>query len=426
MLFSADGTRLLAYPEGRADAQYTVPDGVTEIGAEAFSMCKALADITLPIGLISIGDYAFAQCTGLTEMHLPAGLLTIGNDAFCDCANLTAIVLPDSVTAIGEEAFCDCLSLLHITLPAKLSEIGTYAFSGCESLTAITLPKALKTVGDGAFLGCSALSAFAVEPGNAAYQVIDGVLLSADGTTLCAYPGGKAGSLYTIPSSITTISPYAMAGVAALEDINLLDGLTEIGERAFGYDSNVKAITLPASLSTIGAGAFAFCDSLTAIEVENGNEHFASDDGVLFSADKTTLYAYPAGKPDTAYTVASTVDAIESAAFAGATRLQSVTLENATSNIGADAFDGCSDDLVLYGAAGSTAAMYALRYDLAFAQIGTTPTSTAPSEPTAVPTTAPPTEAAPARTFPWLWIGVGAALLLLVAVGLLLRKRRRS
>ena len=425
VLFSADGTRLLAYPEGRGGTRYTVPAGVTEIAAEAFSVCKSLTSITLPQGVITLGDYAFAECTGLSEMHLPDSLQTVGNDAFYACKNLTAINLPDSVTSIGEEAFCDCLSLSHVTLPARLSEIGTYAFSGCESLTAITLPKAVTTVGDGAFLGCGALSAFSVEPGNTAYSAADGVLLSADGTTLCAYPAGKGGSLYTVPSSVKTIAPYAIAGAVALQEIRLPEGLTEIGERAFGYDSHVKAVTLPASLSAVGAGAFAWCDSLTAISVATGNPNFTSVDGVLFSADQTILFAYPAGKPDADYTVAATVDSIESSAFAGAIRLQSVTLQNAASDIGSDAFADCSADFTLYGELGSTAAMYASRYGLPFAEIGTTPSS----KPAAATTTRSPAVTTPSdgtsRPSPWVWGGVGIAVIVLGAVAAILLLRRR-
>jgi len=423
ILFSADGTRLLAYPEGRGGARYTVPDGVTEIGAEAFSRCAKLTEIILPRGLTALGDYAFSECAGLTGITLPDTLETVGNDTFYACTGLTGVSLPDSVTSLGEEAFFDCTALSQVTLSASLTEIGRFAFSGCSALTGITLPKAVETVGDAAFVGCRRLTAIEVEPGNAAYTSVDGVLFSADKTALYAYPGGKADNLYTAPETVKTIAPYAMAGASAPEEIRLPEGLTEIGERAFGYDVNVKSITLPASLSSVGAGAFGWCDALTAIEVANGNKNFTSQDGVLYSADQTILYAYPAGRPDAAYTVADTVDSIESAAFAGATNLSSVTLQNAASDIGADAFDACSKEFTLFGALGSTAAMYASRYGLNFAEIGTTP-SASPSA--TVPAAHSPDKTDTAdRPSAFVWGGIGIAVLLIAAIAAALILRRR-
>ncbi|MBR3289609.1 MAG: leucine-rich repeat domain-containing protein [Clostridia bacterium] len=421
VLFSADGATLVLYPEGRAGTRYAVPDGVTAIASEAFSRCSALTGMTLPGGLLTLGDYAFSECTGLTSMTLPDGVQTIGNDAFYGCTGLTAVSLPDSVTAIGEEAFCDCPSLTSLTLPARLTEIGTYAFSGCSALTAMRLPATVQTVGDGAFLGCRSLPAISVDAGNTAFTAQDGVLLSADGATLHAYPAGKADTSYAVPALVKIIAPFAMAGVTALQGIRLPEGLTEIGERAFGYDSHLKAITLPASLTAVGAGAFAWCDALTAIEVADGNPNFVSVDGVLYSADQSILYAYPAGKPAADCTVADTVDSIETAAFAGAAHLQSVTLQNAASDIGADAFEGCADGFVLYGVPGSTAHMYAQKYGLTFAPIGTTPTSRT----TATRASSIHPSQTAARPAPWLLGGVLIAVLLVAAVAVIVLARRR-
>lgn len=40
VLFSADGRRLVRYPQGRTDEKYVVPDGVVEIGPARFSNAK--------------------------------------------------------------------------------------------------------------------------------------------------------------------------------------------------------------------------------------------------------------------------------------------------------------------------------------------------------------------------------------------------
>lgn len=62
-------------------------------------------------------------------------------------------------------------------------------------------------------------------------------------------------------------------------------------------------MTIPASVNTIGDGAFMGCIALTAFHVAEGNLHYSDIDGVLFNADKTTLLLYPSGKEDISYTI---------------------------------------------------------------------------------------------------------------------------
>lgn len=48
VLYSLDGTRLVGYPRGKADSEFTVPDGVTQIDELAFSRAAALHTLNLP------------------------------------------------------------------------------------------------------------------------------------------------------------------------------------------------------------------------------------------------------------------------------------------------------------------------------------------------------------------------------------------
>ena len=51
----------------------------------------------------------------ITSVILPEGLTAIGANAFSGCAGLTSVFLPSSVTSIGENAFWDCTELKNIT-----------------------------------------------------------------------------------------------------------------------------------------------------------------------------------------------------------------------------------------------------------------------------------------------------------------------
>lgn len=61
VLYSKDKTKLICYPAGKTDASFTVADGVTEVGYQAFYGCKKLENITLPNSVTSIGGYALAR-----------------------------------------------------------------------------------------------------------------------------------------------------------------------------------------------------------------------------------------------------------------------------------------------------------------------------------------------------------------------------
>lgn len=88
VLFNKKKTQLIRYPEGKAETVYTIPNGVTNIGVEAFSGCTGLVSITIPNGVTSIGDWAFWDCTGLTSITIPNSVTSIGDSAFFDCTSL--------------------------------------------------------------------------------------------------------------------------------------------------------------------------------------------------------------------------------------------------------------------------------------------------------------------------------------------------
>ena len=61
-----------------------------------------------------------------------------------------------------------------------------------------------------AFFGCTGLTELDVEPANAGYSSLGGVLFDKARTTLIQYPGGKAGA-YAIPAGVTRIQSAAFA-----------------------------------------------------------------------------------------------------------------------------------------------------------------------------------------------------------------------
>ena len=116
-------------------------------------------------------------------------------------------------------------------------------------------------------------------------------------------------------------------------------GITEI--RSFAFSSSITRITIPASVTTIGWGAFQVCKSLISIDVHNQNTAYSSTDGVLFNKNKTILIQYPQGKQGQNYTIPAGVTTIEYGAFYNCTSLSSINIPAGLTTIGTSAFSGC-------------------------------------------------------------------------------------
>ncbi|HZJ75984.1 MAG TPA: leucine-rich repeat domain-containing protein, partial [Clostridia bacterium] len=117
----------------------TLPNSVTNIGAEVFYSCRSLTNITIPSSVTSIGLNTFYYCYSLTNITLPSGVKSIGTYAFSGCSSLTSITLPDSVTSIGTYAFGYCSSLTDITIPDGVTSIGSSAFYSCYSIKKVLI-----------------------------------------------------------------------------------------------------------------------------------------------------------------------------------------------------------------------------------------------------------------------------------------------
>ena len=154
------------------------------------------------------------------------------------------------------------------------------------------------------------------------YRVRNGeaeIVAEKDGKTCCAVSPNPTGEV-KIPSTL---------GGAKV---------TSIGERAFrGLD--MSSVSIPASVTNIGAAPFAWCHKLMRIEVAADNHSFASVDGVLCTKDLSELVMCPPGL--TTVTVPESVKTIRAGAFHGCKRLAALTIPSAVKNIKTWAFSGC-------------------------------------------------------------------------------------
>ena len=122
VLFHRKQKKLIVYPMGKKDEEYTILKGVTSIGNNAFSHCSSLKSIEIPASVTSIGYGAFSDCSSLESIEIPASVASIGDYAFFFCSSLKSIEIPASVTSIGRDAFESCQSLVIHTPKGSYAE----------------------------------------------------------------------------------------------------------------------------------------------------------------------------------------------------------------------------------------------------------------------------------------------------------------
>ena len=91
--------------------------------------------IVIPNGTTEIPADALQSCTEVTTVIVPEGVTMIGKYAFKGCVNLKSIIIPDSVIVIEDQAFQECSNLTSVTFGenSQLKSIGRYILLSTEA-----------------------------------------------------------------------------------------------------------------------------------------------------------------------------------------------------------------------------------------------------------------------------------------------------
>ena len=143
-----------------------------------------------------------------------------------------------------------------------------------------------------------------------------------------------------IANGVTTIGTNAFYYCRELTSINIPSTVLLIRNYAFFGCQGLTSIEIPNSVTSIGDTSFDICTKLSAIIVAEDNQHYCSQDGVLFTKDATILIHCPEGKQGT-YVIPNSVNSIKRLAFKGNEVLTSVEIPNSVTSIGDFAFSAC-------------------------------------------------------------------------------------
>jgi len=210
-----------------------------------------------------------------------------------------------------------------VVIPGGVTSLMLDDFGG-SSAGILFLPSSLTTLTTSSFTSSSRFASFEVAAANAAYQSIDGVIYNKTGTTLLAFPRGRAG-VYTIPSTVTSVGANALANSSKLTAVVVPDSITSIGNAAFKGCTALTSVSLPPTVTSLGTAVFSRCTSLTSVVVPAS---FGAVPTETFS-DCTSLANV---------SLAPGIPALSSSVFRYCTSLSTIDLPASVTSVGSEAF----------------------------------------------------------------------------------------
>ncbi len=336
-----NNTTLLTYARANTETtSYAVPDGVTRIGAGAFSDSDHLTEVILPEGLKTIGDHAFYVCDAITDIAIPASVESIGTEGFGRCYKLATIRVfrgaTNGITTIGVDAFTGTDVTRRIYVPA--SALDTYRAAvnwekyysgGAHWIVAAPWGDALR----GGFCGVDDAATTTIDESK---NVAWALTANGDHPEGCDTGSGLTLTISKNPEVTAEGADFSMAdgwpfddGDGGVDEVTTAlsitqavigEGVTGIGARAFQNCWNMATVSIPSTVTSIGVSAFNQCKSLTSnITIPDGVT--VINNSTFNGCEKLTTVVLPSG-----------LTTIGASAFAGCDKLSSIGVANSETN----------------------------------------------------------------------------------------------
>ncbi|MCR5131140.1 MAG: leucine-rich repeat protein [Prevotella sp.] len=398
----------------------TIPSSVTSMGSLPFSGCSSLTTVTIREGAECLGHYTFKNCTSLTSITIPSSITSIGENVFNGCSSLqevycqmttpieinentfdsdtytsaTLYVPTDTKSAYESTNYWNKFTNIVEYLPTETPVI-TYVTTDDSCIITATGEGMVKLYANGVEVDnpytvartsqdqTITMTATAQEEGKdisdtatllvtiqkidkieecaevdgiyykfflrtqtaeVAYDELNnrdytgdivvpetvtynGVVYTVTGIGNNAFSYLQKMTSLTIPNTVTTIGARAFYE-CSLPQVTVPSGLTSIGWQAFAY-SDLTSFTIPNSVTSMGNAVFANCYDLTNVTFGSGLTTIP--DSTCHFCNELVAAAIPDG-----------VTRIGVYAFYNCQKLADLTLSKNLTSIGYKAFTACN------------------------------------------------------------------------------------
>lgn len=360
------------------------------LASDCFKNCSSLEEVTILGDITTIPSYAFSGCSSLKSIDLPESITRIESYAFNDCSNLRSFILNENIEYIGSYAFADCLRLwevfnysdYNIVAGAQNSAagyIGNYAIKVHDNEDSI--PVVYEIIDSVYYFGYVDGNAYLLEyiPDTTNGEESENEVLEEETEA----PALELPSNFLISSDIINVYKIHARSFYNQEifSVRIPEGVTSIGNEAFGYCEPLELVYLPSTLESVYNNAFDGCETiyevfnLTGKDLTIGSSDFGyvaenaivirtdyddtplityATDQLEYRLDSNTYIAYVIGRGENVKTTLTfptylnsgsvTYHSIEiyKGAFSN-TNYQSVEFSNLVTVVGDSAFRNCSD-----------------------------------------------------------------------------------
>ena len=191
----------------------------------------------------------------------------------------------------------------RIDIPEGVTEIPSGQFERCNFLEYITIPDSVTSVGAAAFADCNE-------------------------------------NIFEVENGIKYIGKWVVDCYRKIDKANIREGTIGIAMCAISFCSDLRSITIPDSVTSIGYHAFYNCSGLTSIIVEQNNPIYHSADNCLIETANKILIT---GCKASVIPNDGSITSIGDGAFRYCSGLTSITLPDGVTSIGDSAFEECFD-----------------------------------------------------------------------------------
>ncbi len=183
-----------------------------------------ITEVIVSDGVLNIGKRSFWGCK-LTKVTIGNTVKSIEDDAFGQNPFLSSIIIPDSVTSIGSRAFLGCVSLSSFSIANSVTHVGNDAFKGTKWYS--NQPEGL------VYIGNILYSMKGVCPEQ--IEIKEGTILIAEGAIK---ENNQNLSTVILPDTLVYIDEGAFINCTNLKNISIPKSVKSIGSYAIGYKND--------------------------------------------------------------------------------------------------------------------------------------------------------------------------------------------